>query len=136
METTPINVDELALLQTNLSTKLMTLEALNTEIVELTPEAQLEEGIGRADEYSERIQWMLLQIRKGLIPSPPTSKPHDPPPRGPSPHPPRSPDPTLHLLPDPGLSTAGGGAVASGKVKLPKIALPHFKGNPIYWIAF
>ena len=38
----PIDADELALLQTNLSTKLTTLETLNTEIVELTPEAQLE----------------------------------------------------------------------------------------------
>ena len=50
IETTPVDTDELVLLQTNLSTKLMTLEALNTEIVELTPEAQPEEEIGRADE--------------------------------------------------------------------------------------
>ena len=88
MEATPINADELTLLQTNLSTKLTTLEALNAEIVELTPEAQLEEEIGRADEYSDRIQRMLLLIHKGLNPSPPTSKPHDSPPRGPSPRPP------------------------------------------------
>ena len=33
-------------------------------------------------------------------------------------------------------STTGGGAVASGKVKLPKIYLPRFKGNPICWTAF
>ena len=64
IETTPVDTDELALLQTNLST---TLEALNTEIVELTPEAQLEEEIGRVDEYSERIQRTLLQIHKSLI---------------------------------------------------------------------
>ena len=55
IEATPVDADELALLQANLSTKLTTLEALNSEIVELTPEAQLEEEIGRADEYSERI---------------------------------------------------------------------------------
>jgi len=64
IEATPVNADELTLLQTNLSTKLTTLEALNTEIVELTPEGQLEEEIGRADEYSENIQRTLLQIQK------------------------------------------------------------------------
>ena len=37
IEATPVDADELALMQTNLSTKLTTLEALNTEIVELTP---------------------------------------------------------------------------------------------------
>jgi len=41
IEATPVNADELTLLQTNLSTKLTTLEALNAEIVELTPEGQL-----------------------------------------------------------------------------------------------
>ena len=49
IEATPINADELALMQTNLSGKLTTLEAANAEIVELTPEPQLEEEIGRAD---------------------------------------------------------------------------------------
>ena len=38
IEATPVDADELTLLQTTLSMKLMTLEALNTEIVELTPE--------------------------------------------------------------------------------------------------
>ena len=66
IEATPVDTDELALLQTNLSTKLTTLEALNTEIVELTPEAQPEEEIGRADEYSERMQRTLLHIHKAL----------------------------------------------------------------------
>lgn len=28
------------------------------------------------------------------------------------------------------------GAVGSSKVKLPKISLPHFKGNLVYWTAF
>ena len=38
---------------------------------------------------------------------------------------PGQPDPPP-LRPDP----------ASGRVKFPKISLPHFKGNPIYWTAF
>ena len=53
---TPIDADERALLQTNLSSKYTTLEALNEEILNLTPEAQLEEKIGRANEYSEKVQ--------------------------------------------------------------------------------
>lgn len=69
--TTPINHDELALVQTNLSAKLTTLDTLNSEIVELTPGDQLEDEIGRADEYSEKIQRTLLQVRKALQPPPP-----------------------------------------------------------------
>ena len=49
-----MDADELSLLQDNLSTKLTTLEALNAEIVEITPEDELEDEIGRADEYSEK----------------------------------------------------------------------------------
>ena len=37
----PLDADELVLLQTNLTTKIKTLEALNVEIVELTPKDQL-----------------------------------------------------------------------------------------------
>ena len=48
---TPMDAD---VLQTTLSAKLKTLETLNAEIEELTPEAQLEDEIGRADEYSEK----------------------------------------------------------------------------------
>ena len=79
IDTTPINADELALLQTNLSTKLTTLETLNKEIEELIPEDQLEDKIGRADEYSERIQRTLLRISKALKTLPPTDKSRDPP---------------------------------------------------------
>lgn len=77
----PIDADDLILVQTNLSTKLKTLEALNAEIVDLTPEAQVDEEIGRADEYFERIQRTQLLIRKAVKPPPTTS---DPPPRDPS----------------------------------------------------
>ena len=79
IETTTINADELTLLQTNLSSKLTTLEALDAAIVELTPKDQLEEEIGGADEYSEKIQRTLLLIHKALKPPPSTDKPpHDP----------------------------------------------------------
>lgn len=132
--TTPVNADELTLLQTNLSAKLTTLETLNKEIVELVPEDQLEEEIGRADEYSEKMQRTLLLISKALRPTPPTDKSRDLPPPGPVDPSPGGPDIPPPDPPDP--STSSGGTAASGKVKLPKISLPHFKGNPIYWTAF
>ena len=53
---TRIDVDALALLQTNLSAKLTTLEALDKELLELVPAEELEDQLGRADEYSEKIQ--------------------------------------------------------------------------------
>ena len=84
-----VDADKLALLQTNLSTTLTTLEALNMEILELTSEDQLEEEVGRAEEYSEKIQRTLLQIRKAL--KPPVT-PHEPPP-APASSPPDTPPP-------------------------------------------
>lgn len=134
MDTTPENADELTLLQTNLSSKLTTLETLNNEIVDLVPEDQLEEEIGRVDEYSEKIQRTLLWIGKALRSTPPTDESRDLPPPGPVDPSPSRPDPPP---PDPSdSSAASGGTAASSKVKLPKISLPHFKGYPIYWTAF
>ena len=96
IETTTINADELALLQTNLSTKLTMLETLNAAIVELTPEDQLKEEIGRADEYSEKMQRTLLLIRKALKPPPPTDGPPHDPPQNPLKDPPRDSNPHPH----------------------------------------
>lgn len=136
IEATPMNADELALLQTNLTTKLTMLQAFNAEIVELTPETQLEEEIGRADEYSEKIQRTQLQICKALSPPPLAATTHESPPRV-SPPDPRASDPAACSPPDPDTSMTSPGAVnIGGKVKLPKISLPHFKGNRIYWTAF
>ena len=144
---TTVDADELSLLQDNLSKKLTTLEALNAEIVEITPEDELEDEIGRADEYSERIQRTLIQIRKALKAPPPPAMPPAPvlptadpssatPPRDSTSttrEPPDDPDPALHLpSSDPDTSAT----ITNSKVKLPKISLPHFKGNPIYWTAF
>ena len=152
---TPMDADDVALLQTTLSAKLKTLEILNAEIEELTPEAQLEDEIGRADEYSEKIQRTLLLIRKALKPPTPTRDPptrdpptRDPPTRDPPTRDPPTRDPPTRDPPtrDPPASGTGPttapppashiGVVASSKVKLPKISLPRFKGNPVYWTTF
>ena len=64
-----------------MNAKLMMVEALNTGIVDL------EEETGRADEYSERIQRMLLQICKAPKPLPPPimpPRPRHPPPATPA----------------------------------------------------
>ena len=101
--TSPLDPDELTLMQTTLSAKFTTLETLNAQIVALTPEVNLEDEIRRADDYSEKIQRMLLLIRKALKP-PPT------PPRVPVLDPPRT-------HPPPG--TGPGTAVADPKVRYP-----------------
>ena len=53
--------DELSYFQTNLSTKSETLEALDARIVDLIPDAELEEEIGRAEEHLEKIQKAILK---------------------------------------------------------------------------
>ena len=66
-----LDVDELTLLQTNLSSKSKTLEALDAQIVELTPiNPELEEEIGKADEYFERLQRALMKTQKALKDTP------------------------------------------------------------------
>ena len=126
--------------------------------MELTTEDDLEGEIERADIYSEDIRRSLLTIERALRPPPPrldlppaTPPPRpDPPPTTPPPRldppptvPPPHHDPTpAHVdpIPDPAGTTHGHGddvqTVATSKVKLPKLVLLHFKGNPIYWTAF
>ena len=65
-----VEFDELTLFQTNLSTKSETLEALDAQIVDLTPDAELEDEIGRANEYLEKIQRALLKIGKVVSATP------------------------------------------------------------------
>ena len=65
-----VDPDELTLLQTNLFTKSKPLEALDAQIVDLTPNAELEEEIVRAEEYLEKIQRALLKIHKALRATP------------------------------------------------------------------
>ena len=107
------------------------LETLNSEIVEFTPEDQLEDEIGRLMSILRRYKELCY---KALKPPPPVDKPPgDPLPQDTHADAPHSPDSPLHLPPDPDTSATG---VAGSKVKLPKISLPCFKGNPIYWTTF
>ena len=151
---TPVDLDEVVLIQTSLSSKLKTLGELDAALIELTPEEQLEEEIGRADEYSENIRRTLLQLDKIL--SPKTTPVETT--RKPESH---------RSTPSPRATETGGGegsvtpsgsrvsettgssvAVSleprppaddtrsSDRIKLPKIGLPHFRGELVKWTAF
>ena len=52
----PVKIDELSLRQTSLSKKAKILATLDDEIIDAVNDDQLEEEIGRADEYSEQVQ--------------------------------------------------------------------------------
>ncbi len=148
LEAETLDAEELVLLQTNLTAKIKTLEALNIEMVELTPEEQLETEIERADEYSEKVQRSLMRIRKALRKRPSVSATRSPDrileqtagdpdptvrdPVAPSDPIPRERELDRHRTTSPPAATGVGGS----KVTLPKISLPHFKGNPVYWTAF
>ena len=137
MGTTPVNADELNLLQTNLSKKPTILEDLNWSSPQKPNwKRRLGEQMSTPKRYRERCCRSVGTV--GTLPTTTPTATGDPhhdttrePPRDLHPRePPRDPDP------DPTPAATGGGAAASSKVKLPKISLPHFKGNPLYWTAF
>ena len=78
MEDSRIDIDALALLQTNLSAKLTTLKALDNELVELVPAEKLEDEVGRADEYVEKNTQDTWEDSQNQIQSnPPVATPHN-----------------------------------------------------------
>ena len=139
------DVDELTLLL-----RAATLSTLDAEIAEIILEEELEADIGRADEYMEKVQRIQIKIKAALnkkstplmvttphpTPSSPTSTAAtsiagiDPPP---------STVPTV-TTPDRTEGRTDGAdhtlTMGESRVRLPKISLPYFKGNPIYWTAF
>ena len=82
----PVKIDELSSRQTSLSKKAKILATLDDEIIDAVDDDQLEEEIGRADEYSEQVQRILLKIERLLMTAPTasgtptvTETPHTPP---------------------------------------------------------
>lgn len=106
LRATPPDCDDLSRLKMCLNEKLQTLKQLDSEIVELVEEGELETDITGADGYKENVFRALTQIDKAM----------------------RQPaaDPPPVATPPP----------VSGKVKLPKITLPRFGGNLLKWSAF
>ncbi len=111
---TPVDIDRLSQLKRMLEDKLETLKLLDGEVVEATPEEGIEDEIQQADEYNERLYSSLSKINNALKPPPMHATV-----RATS----RSPE-------------AGAGSQRQAKVKLPKLSLPHFNGNPMKWTSF
>ena len=148
LEAEDVDTDLLSLTKQMLIEKLETLKGLDGEIAELVPDEELEEEIQQADQQVERVYGAIAKISKVLgaatqslvrragpptrTATPPavadrpitptTDAATDPPPRRES---------TDETLPSAALVTP-----ASDRVKLPKISLPHFRGNLMRWTAF
>ena len=145
LEADHIDMDQLALSKQMLSQKVETLKALDSEMLELVPDEELEDEIQHADAYLEKVYAVLAKVNKALGPAiTPVPLRIEPPWGTPAPRPTATvsdppvvvPTPGSPTVPDP---TPTGGATArmsSDRVKLPKIGLPHFRGNLMKWTAF
>ena len=141
----PLDVSKINQLKRSLEDKLQSLSDLDQGILDLTPEDSIEDEIIQADEIKERLYAALSKLDHCLSPpsrahvtlptpgrpavDPPTADPPatDSPTRDPPAMDPPAADP-----PDSVASETTLGA----KVKLPKISLPRFNGNPIKWTSF
>lgn len=102
--------DRLTQLKLTLNEKLETLNRLDSEILDLIAEDDLENEIQQSDEYKERIYEALTRVNKVIDTAATVSRPAAT------------------------TTAATGGHVA--KVKLPKITLPHFNGSLVKWPMF
>lgn len=121
----PLVAADLESVIASLNRKLAALTPLDAEILELTPDDNVEEEIDHADQLQEQIQGALARLTKALaaIAAPLTPTAPLPSSEG---YPVRS-DPPTDLTPP---------TVHGTKVKLPKLTLSHFSGNPTKWTAF
>ena len=127
----PLSMSDVQLSVTNLRRKGEILTPLDAEILELTPDEAIETEIEHADQYQENIQATISKIHNVLSP------PGMPTPRT---------DATPEVLathtsitsatPRAPTPTEPGGSAHGSKVKLPKLTLPHFNGNPLKWTMF
>lgn len=126
-----LDTEQLALIKQMLAEKIETLKSLDGQMAELVPEEELEEEIQRADEYMEGVYRVLAKLKKALgsASTPPLAiAPRiDPPP------PAALPATTPRVIP---AHPVIGPPLISDRVKLPKISLPHFRGNLMKWTAF
>ena len=102
------NRDQLALLKLTLNEKLDTLNRLDSKILNVTADEDLDDEIQQSDEYKERIYIALTRVDKVLN------------------------DTTVHTAPTPPTIAPN----RSTKIKLPKLTLPHFSGNLMKWPPF
>ena len=125
----PLDVSKINQLKRSLEDKLQSVSELDQAILDLTPEDSLEEEIVQADEIKELLYTALSRLDHCLKPTTSPGRIHtpaDPLATGPS-----ATRPSLPLTHSPDPGTARG-----AKVKLPKISLPRFSGNPVKWSSF
>ena len=126
-ETDLLDTEELLLVQEMLGEKVDTLKALDGEILEVVPEAELEEEIEHADEFRQGIYRTLAKMKKSLVSVAPST---------PASGVPLAASAATGSTPG-GTSTPGTARVPiPDRVKLPKISLPRFCGNHMKWTAF
>lgn len=124
----PRNSADLELAVAHLKRKVEVLTPLDAEILELTPDDDIEAEIDHADQYQENIQRTLSKLSKALLAVIEPTHPRLPPPATP---------PTgAAVTIDPPTKEATTPPAHGTKVKLPKLTLPHFGGNPTRWTAF
>ena len=150
----PLDVSKINQLKRSLEDKLQSLSDLDQGILELTPEDLIVTEIVQADEIRERLYAALSKLELCLSPTiphgrahttdPPTTDPPavDPPATDPSTTDPPAVDPPATHPPAADLPAtdppdpAASGTTHGPNVKLPKISLPRFNGNPVKWDSF
>ena len=143
MEAEDIDTDQLLLTRQMLVEKVETLKVLDGEMAELVPEEELEEEIQRADEYKERVYGVLAKLNKALgpitapLPTVVARTETSPTVRRPLPVAETSPPVTEpRTVPTETHPTLVATTSTTARVKLPKISLPHFRGNLMRWPTF
>ena len=135
--TDEVDKDQLQLTKQLLLDKIKLLKALDEEIADLVPEDQLEEEIQQADQQIERVYETIAKINKALgpprarTPTPPAERRDADPPAI---EPPVTGDRLSTPRDDPARRPTS--TTAADRVKLPKISLPHFRGDLLRWTAF
>ena len=142
MEAAEVDTDQLQLTKQLLLEKVKLLKTLDEEIAELVPEDQLEDEIQQADQQIERVYLTIAKITKALGPPPRARTPtpltegvvtHPLPPDTPvAPDGARTSPPTVEDEPVRPTNPT----TATDRVKLPKISLPHFRGDLLRWTPF
>ena len=133
----PRNSVDLELAVANLKKKLDVLTPLDAEILELTTDDDIEAEIDHANQYHENIQRILSKLNKVLITPAPRTE-HTPRVKS-TPAAPTAPSTVTPITTDPppgGVVIPATPHTHGTKVKLPKLTLPHFSGNPTRWTTF
>ena len=113
----PLDIDGLLQMKLSLQEKLDTLKVLDGEILDLTPEAKVDQEIEQSDRYKEEIFRAMISIDKVL---------NDPPATVTAPH----------YVTGTRPATATSSTSSHHRVKLPKLMIRPFDGNLTKWITF